>query len=148
MNEHNAILAKDKIATLSGQGLDLASFWRAAGEVLADVVPHYIGPCWFTFDPVSLLVTSHYQPEMPPLPPDWLAHEYFNDDFHKLADTARSAAGYSTIHEKTNGDPGRSEAWKRWVEPYGGDQELLVALRTQPREAWGMLGLYRQPGET
>jgi DNA-binding CsgD family transcriptional regulator len=30
---------------------------------------------------------------------------------------------------------------------YGGDQELLVALRTRAGEAWGMLGLYREPGE-
>jgi hypothetical protein len=29
----------------------------------------------------------------------------------------------------------------------GGDQELLVALRTQAGEAWGLLGLYREPGE-
>ena len=29
---------------------------------------------------------------------------------------------------------------------YGGDQELLVALRTRTGEAWGLLGLYREPG--
>ena len=30
---------------------------------------------------------------------------------------------------------------------YGGDQEPLVALRTRAGEAWGVLGLYREPGE-
>jgi DNA-binding CsgD family transcriptional regulator len=30
---------------------------------------------------------------------------------------------------------------------YGGDQELLVALRTPRGDAWGILGLYRAPGE-
>ena len=28
----------------------------------------------------------------------------------------------------------------------GGDQELVVALRTMTGEAWGALGLYREPG--
>src|SRR6478609_174729 len=148
MNERHVNSARDKIARLSGEGLDLASFWKASEGVIADVVPHYIGACWYTFDPASLLVTSHFQPDMPSLPAEWLAHEYFEDDFHKLADTARSDAGYSTIHEKTNGDPSRSSAWRRWVRPFGGDQELMISLRTQSGEAWGVLGLYRQPGDT
>jgi DNA-binding CsgD family transcriptional regulator len=147
MNERHATRARDTIARLSGQGLDLASFWGAAGAVLAEVVPHYMGPCWYTFDPASLLVTSHFQPAMPELPPEWLAHEYFAADVHKLADTARSERGHSTIHERTGGDPGQSVGWNRYVKPYGGDQELLVALRTPGGVAWGMLGLYRQPGE-
>lgn len=147
MNERKASLAKDKVAVLAGQGLDLTAFWRAAGEVVTELVPHYIGPCWYTFDPASLLVTSHYQPEMPPLPSEWLAHEYFADDVQKLSDTARSSTGSSTIHEKTNGNPSMSVAWQRFVAPYGGDQELTVALRTNTSEVWGMLGLYRQPGE-
>jgi DNA-binding CsgD family transcriptional regulator len=147
MNEQQALRTRGRIARLSGQGLDLASFWHASGEVLADAVPHMIGPCWFTFDPASLLVTSHYQPEMPEIPPEWLAHEYFEDDVHKLADIARSERGYSTVHEATGGDPSRSKGWTLYVQPYGGDQELLVALRTTAGEAWGMLGLYRQPGD-
>jgi DNA-binding CsgD family transcriptional regulator len=80
------------------------------------------------------------------LPPEWLAHEYYEDDFHHLADVARSARGISTLHEATGGDPSRSRAWREYVHPYGGDQELLVALRTRTGEAWGMLGLYREPG--
>jgi DNA-binding CsgD family transcriptional regulator len=147
MNEQKVNRAKDKVTVLAGQGLDLAAFWHAASEVVAEMVPHYIGPCWYTFDPASLLVTSHYQPEMPPLPSEWLAHEYFADDVTKLSDTARSDSGYATIHEKTNGNPSASIAWQRFVAPYGGDQELTVALRTNSGEVWGLLGLYRQPGE-
>lgn len=33
------------------------------------------------------------------------------------------------------------------MRPYGGDQELLVALRTRIGDAWGMLGLYRESGQ-
>src|SRR5687768_15164586 len=122
MSGHAKRQAKDKIARLAGQGLDLVAFWHEASEAVAKAVPHYTTPCWFTLDPASLLVTSHYQTEFFELPPDWLAHEYFADDFHKLADVVRSERGISTIHEATGGDPSRSPGWSRWVQPYGGDQ--------------------------
>ena len=32
------------------------------------------------------------------------------------------------------------------MQPYGCDQELLVALRTKDGESWGMVGLYREAG--
>ena len=74
-------------------------------------------------------------------------HEYFEDDFHKIADVARSERGVSTVHEVTDGDPSRSRAWNKFVRPLGGDQEMLVALRTRSGDAWGMLGLYSEPGQ-
>ncbi len=138
--------ARDTIARLASQGHDLVTFWREVSEVVARVVPHYMTPCWFTLDPASLLVTSHYQTEFIELPPEWLAHEYFQDDFHKLADVARSERGISTLHEATGGDPTRSRGWNLYVRPYGGDQELFVALRTRAGDTWGVLGLYREPG--
>ena len=139
--------ARDTIIRLAGQGLDLVTFWQESSEAVARVVPHYQTPCWFTLDPSSLLVTSHYQTELPELPPEWLAHEYYEDDFHKFADVARSERGFSTLHEATGGDPSRSPGWNLYVRPYGGDQELLVALRTRAGDAWGILGLYREPGQ-
>ena len=137
--------SRDRIARLASQGLDLVTFWREAAEAVEKAVPHYISPCWYTLDPASLLVTSHYQTELPELPSEWLAHEYFEDDFHKISDVARSERGYSTLHEATGGDPSRSPGWNRYIQPLGGDQELLVALRTRNGDIWGMLGLYREP---
>jgi DNA-binding CsgD family transcriptional regulator len=140
--------ARQRIAELTGRGLDLPTFWRESSEAITTAVPHYMSPCWFTLDPASLLVTSHYDNgEIPELPAEWLAHEYYNDDFHKIADVARSERGASTLHEATGGDPSRSPGWKLYIQPYGAEQELLVALRTQAGEAWGMLGLYRERGQ-
>jgi DNA-binding CsgD family transcriptional regulator len=147
MSESVKQRAKDKIIRLAGQGLDLVTFWQKSNEVLARAVPHYMSPCWYTLDPASLLVTSHYNPEMPEVPPEWLAHEYFADDFHKIANVARSERGLSTLHEVTGGDPSRSPGWNLYVRPYGGDQELLVALRTLAGDVWGVMGLYREPGQ-
>jgi DNA-binding CsgD family transcriptional regulator len=147
MSGHPKQRARERIIALAGQCLDLVTFWREVEEVLAPAVPRHYGFCWYTLDPVSHLVTSHFNTEMPELPPEWLAHEYYEDDFHKIADVARSARGLSTLHEVTGGDPSRSVAWNRFVRPYGGEQELLVALRTTGGGTWGMLGVYRTPSQ-
>jgi DNA-binding CsgD family transcriptional regulator len=137
--------ASDKLARLAGQGLDLVSFWRASTEVLAGAVPHYWAPCWFTLDPASLLVTSHFDEGIPELPPEWLIDEYYQDDVNKLVDVARSQRGISTLHEATGGDPTSSPRWHANMT-LGGDQELIAALRIPSGEVWGALGLYRDPG--
>jgi DNA-binding CsgD family transcriptional regulator len=137
--------ASDRLARLAGQGLDLVSFWRASTEVLTSVVPYDFAPCWFTLDPASLLVTSHFDEGVPELPPQWLIHEYYQDDVNKLADVARSRRGVSTLHEATGGDPSSSPRW-HFNMTLGGDQELIAGLRTPAGEVWGALGLYREPG--
>jgi DNA-binding CsgD family transcriptional regulator len=137
--------ASDRIARLAGQGLDLVSFWRASTEALASVVPHDAAPCWFTLDPASLLVTSHFDEGVPELPDQWLVHEYYQDDVNKLVDVARSSRGISTLHEATGGDPASSPRW-HFNMTLGGDQELIAALRTPSGQVWGALGLYRAPG--
>src|SRR5829696_1283782 len=147
MRSHAKERAAERIAELPGKGLDLVAFWCEARDALASAVPYYLTPCWFTLDPASLLVTSHHDHGMiGELPPEWLAHEYYEDDFHNLAGVARSGRGISTLHEATGGDPSRSHGWREHIEPYGAEQELLVALRARTGEAWGMLGLYREPG--
>jgi DNA-binding CsgD family transcriptional regulator len=138
--------SSDKLARLAGQGLDLVSFWRASTEVLASAVPYYWAPCWFTLDPASLLVTSHFDEGIPELPPQWLLHEYYQDDVNKLADVARSRRGVSTLHEATGGDPSGSPRWHANMA-LGGDQELIAALRIPSGEVWGALGLYRETGQ-
>ena len=138
--------ARDRIARLAGQGLDLVTFWREASRAVAIAVPHYWAPCWYTLDPASLLVTSHFQEGIPEIPREWLAQEYYEDDVNKLADVARSERGISTLHEATRGDPTSSPRWHANMV-YGGDQEMIAALRTQAGDVWGAVGLYREVGQ-
>lgn len=135
-----------RLVALAGEGLDLVTFWREADRVIGPWVPHFMGLCWFTLDPASLLITSHWNAAMPELPPEVLALEYDEDDVHDLAGVARSAEGTSTLHDAAGGDPARSPRWRANVA-LGGDQELIVALRTARRETWGALTVYRAPGQ-
>jgi DNA-binding CsgD family transcriptional regulator len=138
--------AEDRIARLAGRGLDLVRFWEEATEALTAVVPHYWAPCWYTLDPASLLITSHFDRGMPEFPAEYLMHEYLGDDVNKLADVARSHRGLATLHEATGGDPTTSSRWHMNME-LGGDQELIAALRTRQGHTWGALGLYRETGQ-
>jgi DNA-binding CsgD family transcriptional regulator len=137
--------AAERIAELAGRGHDLVSFWSGCSEALATAVPHYVAPCWYTLDPASLLITSHVQDGLPELPAEWLVQEYEDDgDVNKLVDVARTATGISTLHDATGGDPSSTRRWHENMR-YGGDQELIAALRSTRGEVWGALGLYREP---
>jgi DNA-binding CsgD family transcriptional regulator len=137
--------AAERIAELSARGHDAVTFWRECTEVLEAAVPHYDKPCWYTLDPASLLITSHYHDGLPELPPERLNHEYYGDDVNQIADVVRSESGISTLHEATGGDPSSSRTWHLNMA-MGGDQEMIAALRTGGA-VWGAVGLYRAPGE-
>lgn len=137
--------ALDRIASSAREPRSLVAFWEDATQVLRDAVPHYTFPCWYTVDPASLLITSHYNPLMPELPPDALELEYYVEDVNQIIDVARSPSGISTLHDATDGDPSRSPRWQANIR-LGGDQELVAALRTKEGETWGVLGLYREAG--
>lgn len=138
--------AKEHIAELACRGEGLVTFWRESTEVLRRTLPHYWTPCWFTLDPVSLLITSHFHEGLAEIPSDWLAQEYYDDDVNQLADVARSQRGVSTLHDATGGDPSGSRRWQRDMT-VGGDQEMISALRTPAGDVWGALGVYREPGQ-
>jgi DNA-binding CsgD family transcriptional regulator len=141
-----AAQALDTLERLSARPRSLVSLWDDATVVLKEVVPHYTWPCYFTLDPASLLITSHYNPFMPELPRESLAMEYYEDDVNKMSDVARSGSGVSTIHDASGGDPSGSPRWKANVA-MGGDQELVAALRTRAGGVWGAVSLYREPDQ-
>jgi DNA-binding CsgD family transcriptional regulator len=134
----------DRIAALVRQPTDLVSLWRSATGVIAKVVPHYSKPCWYTVDPASLLITSHVQEGLAQFPAEWLAGEYYNEDVIQINDVLRSTSGLSTLHEAAGGDPSATKRWQRNMM-MGGDQELLIRLRSKSGAVWGVLGLYREP---
>jgi DNA-binding CsgD family transcriptional regulator len=138
--------AAERIAELSARGNDLVTFWQESTEVLEGAVPHYDKPCWYTLDPASLLITSHYHDGLPQYPPKMLRHEYYGEDVNQVSDVVRSESGLSTLHEATGGDPSSSPSWQMNIA-MGGDQEMIAALRTGNGEVWGAVGLYRAPGE-
>lgn len=138
--------AQERIAELVRRGHDLVTFWQECTEVLEEAVPHYDKPCWYTLDPASLLITSHYHDGLPEFPPELLKHEYYGDDVNEICEVARSESGISTLHEATGGDPSSSPTW-HFNMAMGGDQEMIAALRTTNGAVWGAVGLYRAPGE-
>jgi DNA-binding CsgD family transcriptional regulator len=140
--------ALDRLAQVSRQGNDLVTFWRECSEIIDRVVPSALGPCWFTLDPASLLMTSHHQDGPFDIPPEWLAAEYLTDDFNKMSEVARSPTGVATLDEATGGEPERSLRYREEMAPNGIDQELLAAIRTFDGDAWGCVGLYRERGRS
>jgi hypothetical protein len=135
----------DKIARLAKQPVDLVRLWQECTSVIADYVPYYRAPCWYTLDPASLLFTSHFHDGLPEFPAEWLAGEYYEYGANKLADVARSESGINTLHEAVAGDPSDDPRWHRNMT-MGGDQEVVVRLRSKSGQVWGALALYRDPG--
>jgi DNA-binding CsgD family transcriptional regulator len=138
--------AAQKMARLCAQPRDLVSLWQEATEVLAAAVPYWWTPCWYTLDPASLLMTSHFHDGLDEFPREWLTSEYYDQDVNQIADVMRSPSGISTLHEATGGHPSSSPRWHRNMT-MGGDQELIARLQTRSGQVWGALGLYRAPGE-
>jgi DNA-binding CsgD family transcriptional regulator len=136
--------ALDRLAELANRQHDLAGFWREATDVLSSQVPYFWTPCWYTLDPASLLITSHFHEGLDVFPEEWLTAEYYEDDVNQIIEVVRSERGLSTLHELTGGDPTGTPRWQANIQ-LGGDQELIVRLGIDG-ETWGALGLYREPG--
>jgi DNA-binding CsgD family transcriptional regulator len=138
--------AIERIADLAAGGHDLVTFWREVTGEIASAAPFDYAPCFYTLDPASLLATSHYHDGLPEIPAEWLALEYYEDDYNKMADVSRSPQGVATLHEATGGDPTKSEKYRVSMEPLGAEQEAIAGLRTRTGEIWGAVALYREPG--
>lgn len=136
----------DRVAALAKRPTDLVTLWHESTAVIADAVPHYQAPCWYTVDPASLLITSHFHHGLPEFPAEWLASEYHDKDSMQIAEVIRSETGIRTLHEASGGDPAATKRWTRNMT-MGGDQELVIRLQAKSGAAWGALSLYREPGQ-
>ncbi len=98
----NPARALERLESLAGEGLDLVSLWRQVGPLLAEAVPHFESPCFFTVDPESMLTTSHFQEGLPEIPSEWLGREYAESDFNSMSEVLHSPTGVGTLHEAGN----------------------------------------------
>lgn len=144
MDDHARLL--DRLDRACRTGTDLVTLWRASAEVLATAVPHFEAPCFFTVDPESRLITSHFQEGLPEIPAAWLGREYAEQDFNSMTEVLASSQGFGTLHDATGGRPELARKYHEEMQPFGCEQELVVALRTRQGEPWGALGLYREKG--
>jgi DNA-binding CsgD family transcriptional regulator len=135
----------DRVAWLATQGLDAVTFWDEATESVRRVVPHDFDPCWWTLDPASLLLTSHFNRGFPEIPPEWL-EVYCDEGDYGFTEVARSERPVATLHEATGGDPGSSRWYRVAMEPFGAEQELRAGLRARDGVPWAAVSMYREPG--
>ncbi len=142
----NRALLLDRLDRACHAGTDLVTLWRASADVLATAVPHFETPCFFTVDPESRLTTSHFQEGLPEIPAEWLGREYAEQDFNSMTEVLASSQGFGTLHDATGGRPELARKYHEEMQPFGCEQELVVALRTRQGEPWGALGLYRETG--
>ncbi len=144
MGEDRRQRAVDRVATLAQGGLDVVAFWRECTDIIAGALAFDWYPCWFTVDPASLLITSHFNEDVAELDPAVFENEYVEDDVNKIADLAASARPVSTLTEATGGRPDRSRRYRDLLTPFGIDQELIGALRVD-NQCWAAVALYREP---
>ena len=136
----------DQIADLAGQGLDLVTFWRGVDRGHGAARPALHGALLVHARPGVAADHEPLQPGDAGAAAGVARARVLRGRRPRDRRVARSEPGISTMHEATGGDPSRSPRWQANME-MGGDQELLLALRTRSGEPWGMLGLYREPGE-
>ena len=116
------------------------------GEIIAPLVPHYMGPCWFTLDPASLLVTSHYNEVMPRAARRSGWRTSTTRTTSTSWPTSRAPRGASRPSTRR---PAATRAAARGGSQharYGGDQELIARCARRAGDVWGVLSLYREPG--
>src|SRR5680860_1515359 len=134
-----------RVSELVRRGSDVVTLLREVNELMVASVPHFWTPCWYTLDPATHLITSHFHEGMNEFPAEWLAEEYRGHDVHSLASVIATGRPISTLHEATGGDPTATRRWQLNME-LGGDQELIAPLRSRGGQVWGALGLYRETG--
>ena len=135
----------DRLAELARSGLDVESFWRESEALLAPSLDFDWRACWFTLDPSSLVMTSHFNQDVERLDDEVLDNEYVEDDFNKMADLAAGGVTVTTLARATDGELDRSRRHRDLLSAYDLDHEL-VALLASGDTVWGAMTLYRGCG--
>lgn len=139
--------AHERLRRLASAGLDVEAFSRAATAEIASAVDFDWRPCWFTLDPTSLVITSHFNEEIDELDDAVFHNEYVEDDFNKMADVAAARQDVVTLARATEGDTSRSPRYRDLLSSYGLAHELVAILRSG-ETCWGSVTLYRERGSS
>jgi hypothetical protein len=134
----------EPFARLARRDLDLATLLDEADRALATLLP-FDSSCWITFDPATLLPTSHVTRDE--LSPDILSflarNELCEDDVNKFAQVARRAPPVGILSEATGGRPERSARYRDLLAPHGIEDELRAAF-VSDGVMWGGVTLHRR----
>ncbi len=134
------VLAEHKLELLAAESKDNISFWLEATDVLRDVIPFDFHPCWFTVDPVTLLVTGHMNEGLEHTPPEIARAWYAEEDVNSPATLNAMRIGATTVKAATKGDAASSWRWRNLLEPMGFDDSLDAVFRNG-KTVWGAVNL-------
>jgi DNA-binding CsgD family transcriptional regulator len=138
---------RQRFSRLLHRGLDLGGFFDAADHALASLI-EFDSSCWLSFDPSTLLPTSHFTRQ---IDTDHLmelaANEFLEEDVNKFAVLARAATPVGLLSEATGGDLQRSPRFVNVLAPHGyGDGDELRAAFLDGAVVWGGVALHRRRG--
>ena len=127
------------------QGLDLSGFFDHARAVIERHVP-FSGCCWMTFDPATILPTSHvpWRSIRPEDVPRLAQNEYAEDDVNKFADLSQAREPVGILSEATSGKREASLRYSAILRPNGSENEVRAAL-VDEGACWGGIAMYRKP---
>jgi DNA-binding CsgD family transcriptional regulator len=136
--------ARDRIAALAGEGLDVATFFAEAGRLVTAAVPAAGTPAWSTIDPASLLITSYLDADNPTGARELANWEYLTGEAPgPVTRVAQSTKGLLTLEEVIHSDAARGRVYAEFLAPCGVQHALFVALRTRSGATWGSVDLWR-----
>lgn len=135
--------ARGRIEHAADSATDVASLFRGVAEAVRSAIPAQ-GWCGHTLDPATSLPTggdaqNGYRTD---LVTRLLEIEYVDGDVNPFNELLHREAPARSIHEATEGDPGRSARYREVVTPSGFEHELRAVFRHQGRP-WGALVLMR-----
>lgn len=135
-----------EIAWLCHQGLDWVTLSTQASVLLRKVVP-YESVCWHTTDPATMLLTGSVRENLPDDGLPILTRcEYEIQDYIRWSFLARRRQAVGILGEATNGRLEQSTRYRELLRPNGIEWELRASL-VAGAACWGVVGLYRGPGE-
>lgn len=129
---------------MAHQGLDLYGFFDRARQALERHLP-FSGCCWMTFDPATILPTSHipWRSIRPEDVPRLAQNEYAEDDVNKFSVLSRTTKHVGVLSATTQGKREASIRYSMILRPNGFENELRAAL-VHDGACWGGIAMYRR----